>query len=385
MAKKILFVVKGINADNLRLQPWRYVYEIAKHLAKGNTVWVLSDGDNSSEEDLAGLSLIRTKLLTKVNPKHLHNFINDMNVDAVFWSVSPRSLNYIKLFKCLNCQVNAIITSPIYYWNELFRAYKNGAELSELNTQIKQKLIPLRVFVEFLNSANIKTVIVQSNRNLQRLLELGLSGPKALVVRVGIDKVLAHAQASWLKNFSYHDDYIYLYMGAVKGIRGFDLLLNSFRKVVNQLQQKVHLRVLARGADEKQLSAIQAKIDAKNLTAQVSLLGGWLSNTELVHEIGVASAVVLPFALVPSDVPIAALEAMAHGKPVIVTDVDGLPELVGKHGVIAKVCKTDLANKMINIYDCKNDKEYCSQSILDYMSHYPDWHTIGGQVEKLVL
>ena len=44
----------------------------------------------------------------------------------------------------------------------------------------------------------------------------------------------------------------------------------------------------------------------------------------------------LPFVLVPSELPVSVMEVIACGTPVITTDIDGLPSTVGKAGVIVK-------------------------------------------------
>ena len=58
------------------------------------------------------------------------------------------------------------------------------------------------------------------------------------------------------------------------------------------------------------------------------IVRGFLTQDELRHALAACDVVALPFEIVPSDVPLSILEAMALGLPLITTDVASLPELV---------------------------------------------------------
>ncbi len=46
--------------------------------------------------------------------------------------------------------------------------------------------------------------------------------------------------------------------------------------------------------------------------------------------------VALSFLLVPSEMPLAVLDVMSLGKPIIGTYLDGIPEMIGDRGIVVK-------------------------------------------------
>ena len=99
-------------------------------------------------------------------------------------------------------------------------------------------------------------------------------------------------------------------------------------------------------------------IKKENIENQVEMLG-FKSGNELENYISQAKVVVLPSEWYENG-PYSAMEAMAHGKPLIVSNLGGLPELVEikKNGFMFNAGDVDdLANKLNLIYDL-NENEY---------------------------
>jgi len=124
-----------------------------------------------------------------------------------------------------------------------------------------------------------------------------------------------------------------LYLGAATAIRGFDLALEAIAKVQDA---GVSLRVLARGADATKLARMHAKISHLGIEARVTVIGGWIDRAQLVDEIHAADAALQPFVLVPSELPVTAMEVIACGTPVIGSAIDGLPSTIGDAGTVAR-------------------------------------------------
>lgn len=143
-------------------------------------------------------------------------------------------------------------------------------------------------------------------------------------------------------------DYV-LYFGRLAKEKGVLTLIKAVRK------NKKHLIILGTGPIEEELKIY---IKKENIENQVEMLG-FKSGNELEKYISQAKVVVLPSEWYENG-PYSAMEAMAHGKPLIVSNLGGLPELVEikKNGFMFNAGDVDdLANKLNLIYDL-NENEY---------------------------
>jgi glycosyltransferase involved in cell wall biosynthesis len=79
---------------------------------------------------------------------------------------------------------------------------------------------------------------------------------------------------------------------------------------------------------KRQTARLHSYIERDGLKEVVHLVDGYLSRDELIKYTMAGDIVCLPFEMVPSDVPLSVLEAMALGRGVITTRIACIPELV---------------------------------------------------------
>jgi len=94
----------------------------------------------------------------------------------------------------------------------------------------------------------------------------------------------------------------------------------------------LRLQVLSRRrADEwgRQAERLDGRVSGNGLNGRIRVVEGFLEEADLIQHIAASDAVCLPFELLPSDVPLSILEAMALEQGVITTAVASIPELVG--------------------------------------------------------
>ena len=99
-----------------------------------------------------------------------------------------------------------------------------------------------------------------------------------------------------------------------------------------------------------------------------------MSHEAVVDEIKKADVILLPFILVPSDIPIAILESMSYGKLIITSHLDGLPEMVLNRGIVIKnINKNNLANVIVNVCESSTIIDNLGMKAATYISNYPTW------------
>lgn len=392
MKSTVVFVANGFTRDNLRLQPWRYVYELARHKCKNSNVIVITEGDSDQKEVLLndGLKIIETHFLSIKKQPSLVKLIKYLKPDELWWSTTQRSIAFYPVLSQIDCKKIAFITCPIYKWIELIRATFSGVPYVQTKALWSQRLIPRVFFRWLLNSKIFSHVIVQSINNYSILSQVGVFESKLHILPVGIDvedvspvsqEVLAKISNNINKK---ENEVVFLYLGALRPIRGFNSLIKAFPFVVSK-KSSARLVVLARGATDEQCRKIEQDLKAREISDNVQLVPGWLSREEVWSYIELSSVVVLPFVLVPSDIPIAALEALARGKPIVVSTVDGLPELAIDRGVAIDPLDTmAFADKLIQLAVNKSLIDQYAQAASEYIETYPRWSDVGRLMDEIL-
>ena len=126
----------------------------------------------------------------------------------------------------------------------------------------------------------------------------------------------------------------------LKQRKGINYLIAAFRKVVDRYP-RASLRIVGDGEERR---ALQKQIAALGLDDRVTLLGNQTDVPRLMNEFDIF---VLPSVWEPFGLVIA--EAMACGKPVVATNVGGIPEIVehNRTGILVPPAEaTPLANAL---------------------------------------
>jgi glycosyltransferase involved in cell wall biosynthesis len=382
-----VFVAQGFRRENISLQPWRYLFELARRFSDTQDVVVITDlekGDEDAEEEWTSAFVVRrTKFLSVVRQAGLASLIRGYAAERVWWSTTPRSIVYFPAVRRLLCPVTAVVTCPLYSWEILVRAILGGVPYRELRVLLHQRCIPRWFFARFLSAPQITRVIAQSHANRQLMVNAGVSPQKVTLLPVGLDStdtvpVSAQEVEGARREFGCPPGaVVFLYPSAARSIRGINALLRAF-PLVTERSPDAFLVLLARGSNMGNCEKLLAACKLRGIGERVTVIGGWLSRRRLAASIDACDVVVLPFVLAPSDVPIAVLEAMARGKPVISSPVDGIPELVQGRGVLVDpLDKKALAAAMLKCAGSRGYRQDVGRLARQFMNSYPDWDEIG--------
>lgn len=125
-----------------------------------------------------------------------------------------------------------------------------------------------------------------------------------------------------------------LYVGTIEPRKNLDTLLRAYAQIPGSREVKL---VLAggKGWQSEQLSALIQELGL----AQDVIIAGYVSNNELPLWYNASEVFVYPSIYEGFGMPV--LEAMACGRPVVVSDSSSLPEVVGSSGIL--VSPTDTA------------------------------------------
>jgi glycosyltransferase involved in cell wall biosynthesis len=165
-------------------------------------------------------------------------------------------------------------------------------------------------------------------------------------------------------------DYI-LFVGRLVGTKGIPTLLKAMRKVDSKLV------VCGGGPDMKKLGKMAERLGI----AGIVKFPGRVPEEEKLRLFANCSVFVLPS--IYESYGIAAAEAMSWGKPVVASDVGGLPEVVGEGGLLARPGDPDDLAEKINLLlkDGKQRKSMGEKAKL--LAAEYTWDKAAGMMEKV--
>ena len=170
----------------------------------------------------------------------------------------------------------------------------------------------------------------------------------------------------------------FLYFGRLSKEKGIQTLIEAFSKA--HVEEKLY--IVGTGPEEEQL-----RLMVKNLGMEDRvLLLGFKTGAELKEIVANALCVCLPSEWYENG-PYSILEAQALGRPAIVSDYGGLPELVedGKTGYISKAGSiVDLTEKIQDMSHSQMDSTYISNKAAKEYSADMYAEYIVGLYEKLI-
>ena len=339
---RICLVASGLSERNRFLQPWRYLLGTARGLTeRGYEVVLLTDRHSAAGEGrLAGLPLLACRG-TRWPAHDPIQLARTLGAKAMLWHVGRTSLLAPSLLPRMPGEAPPIIgiwTCPLYRASELL-ALGPGMLLRAPHlsaAHVLGLLVRDRAICDVLLAGQPCGLVVECEHTRARLVERGVPGEQVHVVRPAIDplwfrtQLVPDARRAARRAMGYDDTELVIgTFGPAEPLRGLPDLLSA---VAAARVERPELRLLAfcrhRGGQAPEEGAIPPRGAGLSEPGWAQLVLGWQDPAELTRKLAACDLIVLPFRLVSSDVPLSVLEAMALGKPVIVTKVGCLQELV---------------------------------------------------------
>ncbi|MEN6554376.1 MAG: glycosyltransferase family 4 protein [Methanobacterium sp.] len=374
--------------ENLRRQPWRYIYEIVKGLIENNVEVVLI-----TDIDLTGIDEINIRTLKgSLNPflvesQELLDVLEEENPDVIIMNLGLSS--FLKFKYSINKPVIGVLTSPIYSFHEVLRVgfkelFKN---INHISIHIIGSLIPNFIIRRYSN--NFDTIVVLSEYNKKRLENIGVK-TNILKIIPGIDKSfleLPHESNVEELKIKLNPDKIpfIMYFTSPLTLRGTDTLVKAFAKVRRKIKSK--LIILSRreheelSRDEQILEKIASE---EGISDSVELLSIYLDPDEIKEYVSAADIISLPFKIVISEIPLSILEAMALGKPVVSTNIGCITELLNSELLVRPNKISDLAENILKLINDKKLADKLGSESRLYMENYPFWDDVKISFFKLI-
>jgi glycosyltransferase involved in cell wall biosynthesis len=200
----------------------------------------------------------------------------------------------------------------------------------------------------FKSVKNASKVIAVSQVEMDEYRALGVSEEKIEKIPNGID-LSEYAdlppRGSFRKEFGIaYNEKVVLYLGRIHKIKGIDILVRAFGKVIEKLDE---VRLVIAGPDDGYLRELQALIKALRVSHGILMTGPLYGKNKLEAYVD-ADVFVSPSRYEIWGMTI--LEAIACGTPVVVTDKCGMSEFIkAKVGLVTKTEPGHVAEALLEI------------------------------------
>jgi len=337
MSKSVCLIAGGLHDNTMRLQPWRYLAEVARQLKRqGHEVSVISDG-------VEGDDLATHRIPSVSNPcwqenRPLRHAVEAIQPDVLLWHIGLSSLLHQRLDVGIPIPTVGIFTSPIYQFRDLARlgvgriVRERGLTAVHTAATLTPNFLLRRGLSQ---NSHLQRLVVQTETTRTQLQQAKLNLLPISVIMPGVDKVWRNdvrtSSSELRQRLGYTEsDVVVLYFGSPARLRGLHTLIEAIQKS-SASNPALKLLILSRrhaGELMAEDAALRDLLNKDGMAARTQIISGFLKPENLVAHLAAADVVALPFELVPSDAPLSLLEAQALGKPIVTTTIACLPELV---------------------------------------------------------
>ena len=378
---KIAFVTIDLYSGREWLMPWRTVIEVCMRMrAKGIDAQVINVPVTASAEDYTFLHSDGQKITINSAPRDFEKFckyVENEGYDMVIYPTPWREAlkRNFKSMAGMKCRKIAYIPGGVYSVCDcLTLARWSGISIAK--PYLIDALTPDRRVARILNNCGFETVVGLTPYTEEVLQKAGCKNAVSIVTaKDSFCEILAQEIKIDLP------EKFLLFSGAPAPTRGAKQILQALDKVKHTDMRVVMLMRTDVGSDYEALENAYRKMVHKE---RVVMLRQKVTREQLRWIFEKAWYAMLPFVVVPSEVPVTYLEVMSCGTPVITFDNGGTTRLLKDGLLIANKSVDGLAKTMDKAWENVELHDRLATNALHMMKVYPTWDEVADQWIKLI-
>ena len=379
LIKKILVICPQFNEEYKNYQPWKQIFFLGKELIKKNVDFAIGT-EATEQQQIDGVPILNftQKNLRKLSKTSKDKIIR-FNPDIIYWIGNPLSGFYIKKNKINNIPIVLFVSTVHPLWNDI--KHLSIKEIFQLNLlNFFTAFFPLKNLVKNLNHKNISFIIVPNNTIRERLIQLGVSKHKIVKIPLCFESNIELDKLKKIKDKK--KPFTICYLGPSFSIRGTGILLEVI-KLLKKDGYNILLNFLLRSPNPDIEKAYFKKIcEKKGISENVEIKAGFLTEQVLFQEIANSDIVVIPTKYVWNEPPLAILESMMLGKPVVTSNVCGLPELVSNLGFCTDPNARSFFNCIKSLINNPQLLEEAGKKGKLFVNSLPGWDEMANSILK---
>lgn len=382
---RIAIYIADLNSHNKHLMPWRTVLEILRELQiAGHTTLLLCGRSkikkSSPSKFFLGIELIEVlKPFSSKNRKLLSFVLKKRQIEKLYFPIAfARDYSPLGELEILSgCRLVWFVPGGWVSTEQIFKAVLHIGIKPSLPFFV-QALMPKRYFIRKLKSIGDRAILTMTEYTAEKLRFFGYRADFVFPALPGKAPVKKEHEKPcvypYLAKQLYGIKY-FLFFGPPNPIRGIKQILRAFSEIANY-RPDFKLVFLFRGDRNVDQSKTLKQINSASFGDRIISSWSSLNGADIDLFIKNCFAVLKPFLIVPSEIPLAVLETAGYGKPVIVTGPDGTGEFIDKFGLTVPYGNSKaLGNAMLKLLDDNKLYELKCRKANELYEKHSDWCT----------
>lgn len=368
---KIAFHTVDLFSGRERLMPWRTVIEVSKQFIRaGHLVEVLSVIKEKSNSDYE-YEGVRIKAMPNCLSEMV-DYINQSKFDVFIFQVKWRDgVKKLTALSRLDCRKYAYFDGGVYRLNNVFGLIRT-AGLATARPYLLECLIPKKMIARKLEKLEFSGVITLSDVTSATVQSAGFSC--STTVFPGNDFSVERPAINENPEGKY-----FLFTGSPHPARGIVQLLKAFDLFAKKAPD-AKLILLMRTDVGSDFSYFEAALERLRHKSQVVVIRKNMSRDELKRYFSNAWSVMLPFLVIPSEMPLTFFEVLSAGTPVISFHNGGTTRYLSDALAISNRISSDsLSAAMEQVWFNEDLRNTLSENAMRLMSAHPTWEQSGNQ------
>ncbi len=393
---RALMLTHDLTPENWHLMPWRTIVEVSARLTQiGWPTKVASLGSRSTEVLVPGLAT-PVAIVSKTGCNlvdQLRALVLTHGVEVVFWPMTWRSpCTQTGLIGKLGVPGIGYFSGAQYRLGDTVYAARRLGFCKTL-PYFLESLSPRAPKMRCARRNGFGAMIAMTDAMAREIVDAGWDADRTFSIPPGRDdddgegRPIASVLPSWADR-AIGDQKFVLYAGPPSAIRGVFELLDAFEVAADRVDD-FKLVCLFRADGVLDSGRIEDRINKSRHRTRVVATWTSVDSATLRSFYARCHAVVLPFLLVPSEIPLVFIEILRWGCPVISTKVGGTGEFASRYGLTAEVGdERALGQALIHILNDTELHHRLRVSASNLYREHPTWDAVAshwGRAASLAL
>lgn len=366
----------GLFRGREHLMPWRTIFEVAKHLCREQHTVSIINVSNHQKDYCWHNTIVKCIDYGYVS---LANEVCALNIDALFVQVTWRdALKDMSPLKRLSCRKIAYFTGGVYKLSSTMMLAKSWGVMAA-KPYLIESVVPKSILVKKLKAVGFEKAIGLTPYTAECSRKAGFK--HSMLVLTGkdaFDEIMP--DASVMEKYKLKGKKFMLFSGAPAPTRGACELLKAIDKTLEDVKVIMLMRTDV-GSEYDNFNHIYEGMKHKE---KVVLIREKVTREQLRAFFGEAYYDLLPFLVIPSEIPVTYLEVMACGTPVITFENGGTTRYLKEGLVVSGKSISALAKTLDEAWKDEDTRQAKAKKALAIMSQHPTWKQVADEWLKTI-